>query len=97
MTRARFALLATVLPTLLFAGEGHLQRFGYRAWSGGDCKALLRNNDAYCDSGDCKALLRKNDAYCDTDDCKAVLRGNDAYCKSNDCKAIVRKNDAYCP
>jgi hypothetical protein len=77
------------------AGPGPLM-IGYQAWSGDDCKAFIRDNDAYCKSDDCKALIRGNDAYCTTDDCKAVLRKNDAYCKSDDCKAVLRNNDAYC-
>ena len=95
---------------LAFAGGRNF--VGYKVWSKADCKALVRWNDAYCDtadckalirgndayckSGDCKAALRKNDAYCDTADCKAVIRSNDAYCDSSDCKAVIRNNDAYC-
>ena len=69
---------------------------GYRMWNKHDCKALIRNNDAYCKTGDCKALIRNNDAYCDSGDCKAYLRNNDAYCETKPCKAFIRNNDAYC-
>ena len=79
-----------------FALAGGRNFVGYKVWSKADCKALVRWNDAYCDTADCKAVIRNNDAYCDSSDCKAIIRNNDAYCKSSSCKAIVRDNDAYC-
>ena len=71
-----FVLTALSSAALAFG----VRHAGYRMWNKHDCRALIRNNDAYCKTGDCKALIRNNDAYCDSGDCKAVLRNNDAYC-----------------
>lgn len=87
MSRTRWWITIPVVVALLgsLAGIAIADRplqlkAGYRSWSPGDCKALLRYNDAYCDTGDCRAYLRSNDAYCDTNPCRAILRSNDAYC-----------------
>jgi hypothetical protein len=105
-------LVLIVASASFSAFAGGRNYVGYKVWSSadcralvrwndaycdtGDCRALIRSNDAYCQSGDCRASVRKNDAYCDTKDCKAVIRNNDAYCDSSDCRAIIRNNDAYC-
>ena len=78
-------MTSILLISALSASPTSKQKLGYRSWSRGDCKALLRNSDSYCDSGDCKAILRNSDSYCDTNDCKAILRNSDSYCKSSDC------------
>lgn len=91
---------------LLFMGIGavalhaglnvSLRKLGYRTWSGGDCRAFLRNSDSYCTSGDCRAILRNSDSYCDTNDCRAIIRNSDSYCSGDDCRAMIRGSDSYC-
>ena len=89
--------LVLILASASFSALAGGRNFvGYKVWSTSDCKALVRWNDAYCDTGDCRALIRSNDAYCQSGDCRASVRKNDAYCDTKDCKAVIRNNDAYC-
>ena len=76
----RMLQVAIVLVSVgAFAGSVDLKRVW--SWkSGGNCKAYVNGNDAYCKDGDCKAIVNHNDAYCDSKGCKAIVNKNDAYC-----------------
>ena len=58
-------LVSAILTLSLVAVAGGVDKKHVWAWrNGGNCKGLVRGNDAYCTTGDCKAIVRGNDAYC---------------------------------
>lgn len=80
-----FVLLATAAALGLASADTEAAKpgplkIGYRAWSGGDCKAFLYDSVGYCTSGDCKAYLYNSVGYCETATCKAILYNSVGYC-----------------
>ena len=70
----KHVLVGAILTLSLVAVAGVDKKHVWGWRTAGNCKGLVRGNDAYCKDGDYKAVVRGNDAYCDSKDCKAIVK-----------------------